>query len=485
MNNMNNMNNINNMNDITKNNKLFFNNLDKNNVKNREKTRLPHFSPLHAIAIGFATLIILGAILLFMPISTNSGQSVNFIDALFTATSAVCVTGLVVFDTNVVWSAFGQTVIIILIQVGGLGIMSVATLFSLFLGRRIGLKERLAIQESLNEFSLTGIVRIFKNILIGALAIEITGALILSTKLIPLYGFSKGLGKSVFHSISAFCNAGFDLFGSLGNEFVSLTGFNQDPVILFTISFLIIIGGLGFIVWKDTLSNRNFSNFMLHTKVVLLTTLILITAGTILLYIFEYNNPETLKNLPISSKIINAFFHSVTPRTAGFNSISIGGLTEPSKLLTILLMFIGGASGSTAGGIKVTTFSIIIFATLSYIKGNSDVNLFNRKVPETVIKKSISIITLSVVLIFITTIVLLINKEGTFIQVLFESVSAFGTVGLSTGITPNLNIISKLQIIITMFFGRIGPLSAAIIISTGQGPKNLPYKFPEGKIGVG
>lgn len=292
MNNMNNMNNINNMNDITKNNKLFFNNLDKNNVKNREKTRLPHFSPLHAIAIGFATLIILGAILLFMPISTNSGQSVNFIDALFTATSAVCVTGLVVFDTNVVWSAFGQTVIIILIQVGGLGIMSVATLFSLFLGRRIGLKERLAIQESLNEFSLTGIVRIFKNILIGALAIEITGALILSTKLIPLYGFSKGLGKSVFHSISAFCNAGFDLFGSLGNEFVSLTGFNQDPVILFTISFLIIIGGLGFIVWKDTLSNRNFSNFMLHTKVVLLTTLILITAGTILLYIFEYNNQK-------------------------------------------------------------------------------------------------------------------------------------------------------------------------------------------------
>ncbi|HHY24902.1 MAG TPA: Trk family potassium uptake protein [Clostridiaceae bacterium] len=454
-------------------------------MEDKGKTKLVHFSPLQAIAIGFATLIILGAIFLSLPISTNSTQGVSFIDALFTSTSAVCVTGLVIFDTGVTWSVFGKTIIIILIQVGGLGIMSVATLFSLFMGRRIGLKERLTIQESLNEFTLTGIVRIFKKILIGAFAIEIVGSLILSTRLIPLYGFWKGIGKSLFHSISAFCNAGFDLFGSSGNEFVSLTSFNHDPVILFTISFLIIIGGLGFIVWKDVLSNRKFTNFMLHTKVVLLTTLILITTGTILLYIFEHNNPQTLKCLSPSSKILNAFFHSVTPRTAGFNSISIGDLTEPSKLLTILLMFIGGASGSTAGGIKVTTFSIIVFATLSYIKGNNDVNLFGRKVPEAVIKKSLSIITLSIVLIFITTMVLLINKEGSFMLVLFESVSAFGTVGLSTGITPSLNNISKVQIIITMFFGRIGPLSAAIIISTGQGPKNLPYKYPEGKIGVG
>jgi len=466
-------------------NKLLFNNSDKNNIEGRGKTKLIHFSPLQAIAIGFATLIILGAIILSLPISTNIGQSVRFIDALFTAASAVCVTGLVVFDTNVTWSAFGQIVIIILIQVGGLGIMSAATLFSLFLGRRIGLKERLAIQESLNEFTLTGIVRIFKKILLGAFVVEIAGALILSTKLIPLYGFGKGVGKSMFHSISAFCNAGFDIFGRSGNEFVSLTSFNRDPVILFTISFLIIIGGLGFIVWKDIIANKRFSNFMLHTKVVLLTTLILIVTGTILLYVFEHNNPQTLKELSVWSKIINAFFHSVTPRTAGYNSIPVDGLTEPSKLLTILLMFIGGASGSTAGGIKVTTFSIITFATLSYIKGNNDVNLFGRKVPETIIKKSIPIITLSIVLVFITTMILLVNDEGSFMQVLFESVSAFGTVGLSTGITPGLNIISKLQIIITMFFGRIGPLSAVIIISASQGHKNPPYKFPEGKIGVG
>ncbi|NSW91540.1 MAG: Trk family potassium uptake protein [Firmicutes bacterium] len=464
--------------------KLFFK--GKSKIGNTDKPKIVHFFPAHVIALGFAGLIITGAILLYLPFSVRPGQqSVSFVDALFTATSAVCVTGLVVLDTNTTWSAFGQVVIIVLIQAGGLGIMSFATLFSLFLGRRIGLKERLAIQESLNEFTLSGIVRIFKNILIAAFTAEFIGAIIFSTKLIPLYGIKNGIAKSLFHSVSAFCNAGFDIFGSPGNEFTSLSKFNQDPVIVFTISFLIIIGGLGFIVWKDIAVNKKFSAFILHTRVVLLTTFVLIITGTILLYAFEYNNPSTLKGLPVSLKIMNAFFHSITPRTAGFNTISVADLTEQSKLLTILLMFIGGAPGSTAGGIKVTTFSIIIFATLSYIKGDSDVNLLGRRVPETVIKKSLSIIILSAILIFTTTMVLLINKEGSFIQVLFESVSAFGTVGLSTGITPTLNVTSKLQIIITMFLGRIGPLSAAIIISTGQGYKNLPYRFPEGKIGVG
>jgi trk system potassium uptake protein TrkH len=353
------------------------------------------------------------------------------------------------------------------------------------LGRHIGLKERLAIQESLNEFSLSGIVRIIKNILIATFTAELIGAIILSTRLIPLYGYKEGIAKSLFHSISAFCNAGFDIFGSPGNEFASLSAFKQEPVIVFTIALLFITGGLGFIVWKDIAVNRKFSAFILHTKVILLATLFLIVTGTFLLYVFEHNNPNTLNGLPVPHKILNAFFHAVTPRTAGFNTLSVADFTEQSKLLTVLLMFIGAAPGSTAGGIKITTFVLLVFATLSYIKGDSDVNLLGRRVPETVIKKSLSILILSLILIFVTTMVLLINKEGSLVQVLFESVSAFGTVGLSTGITPTLSVSSKLMIIITMFFGRVGPLSAAIIISAGQKYKNLPYRFPEGKIGVG
>ncbi|HOJ09259.1 MAG TPA: TrkH family potassium uptake protein [Clostridiales bacterium] len=455
-----------------------------NTVKDGEE-KLTHFSPTKALVFGFAFLILAGAILLSLPVSTKPGYSVGFLDAVFTATSAVCVTGLVVVDTNTTWSAFGQTVIIILIQIGGLGIMSLATMFSLVLGRRIGLKERLAIQESLNEFTLTGIVRVFKKILYATFAIEFIGAAVLSTRLIPLYGLKSGIAKSVFHSISAFCNAGFDIFGSVGNEFISLTQLNREPVIIITIGLLIIIGGLGFIVWKDVVQNRKFSSFMLHTKIVLIVTTILIVSGSVLFFVFESNNPETLKGLPWADKILNAWFHAVTPRTAGYNSLPIAQMTEPSKLMTIFLMFVGGASGSTAGGIKVTTFSVIIFATLSFIKGEHDVNLLSRKIPDTVLRKSLAIVTLSSALVFATTIILLINKEGTLMEALFEAVSGFGTVGLTTGITPGLKVISKLQLILTMFLGRVGPLSAAMIISFGQGSKILPYKYPEGKISVG
>ncbi len=459
---------------------------ENNNLESEDKVKHGHFPPARAIVFGFALLILLGAILLSLPFSVRPGQEqIRFIDSLFTATSAVCVTGLVVVDTNTAWSAFGQVVIILLIQIGGLGIMTFATLFSLFLGRHIGLKERLAIQESLNEFSLSGMVRIIKRILIATFAIEFIGAAMISTRLIPLYGFGEGIAKSLFHSISSFCNAGFDIFGSADNKFISLVSFQQDPVMLITTTVLIITGGLGFIVWKDIIANKKFSSFILHTKVVLITTLVLIVSGTLLLYVFESNNKSTLANLPTSFKLLNSYFHSVTPRTAGFNSLSVGELTEPSKLLTILLMFIGAAPGSTAGGIKVTTFTLLIWTALSYIKGDNDVNLLNRRIPNTVIIKSFCILMLSLTLIFTTTMVLLINKDGTLMQVLFETVSAFGTVGLSTGITPTLCFSSKLMIILTMFFGRVGPLSAAITISTAQKHKNQPYRFPEGKIGVG
>ena len=447
--------------------------------------RLFNFSPTQIIALGFAFMALLGGILLSLPVASRSGMSAGFTNSLFTATSAICVTGLVVVDTHSHWSEFGQAVIIFLIQIGGLGFMSMATLFSLIIGRRVSLKERLTIQESLNEFTLSGMVRTLKNILLATLFIELIGALLLSTRLIPIYGIRDGIIRSVFHSISAFCNAGFDIFGNPGSEFVSLVPFRNDPLIILVISFLFIVGGLGFLVWREVWFTRRFSHLMLHTQVVLLATILLIFIGTLLLFLFEYNNAATIRDLPFWSKLLNAYFHAVSPRTAGFNTLQVADMTESSKFVTILLMFIGAASGSTGGGIKVTTFSILVFGVLSSIKGQDDVNILRKRVSDTVFRKSISIITLSLILVVITTLILLINNEGSFMQVLFEATSAFGTVGLSTGITPNLNTISKYAIIATMYLGRVGPLSAAIALSLLQSTGKLPYRYPEGRITVG
>jgi trk system potassium uptake protein TrkH len=387
-------------------------------------------------------------------------------------------------DTNTAWSVFGKLVILFLIQAGGLGIMSLATLFSLLTGRQVSLKERLTIQESLNEFSLAGVVRTLKNILIATFLIELAGAALLCLSLVPLYGFPDGAGRAVFQSISAFCNAGFDVFGSEGNEFASLSAFTNDPVVLLTSSTLFIVGGLGFIVWKDMVTVRRFSGFLLHTKVVLITTFFLIAAGAVLIFLFEYNNPSTLQKLSLPSKVMNAFFHAVTPRTAGFNTISTADMSEPSKFVTIFLMFIGAAPGSTGGGVKVTTFSVIMASVISYVRGNDDINLLNKRISEGILKKSLSLVIISITIVSVSSMVLLINDEGSFMQTVFEATSAFGTVGLSTGITPGLATTSKLQIILTMFLGRIGPLSAALILTARHASRTLSYRLPEGKINV-
>ena len=315
--------------------KLIINSMYKYNLK------VIAFSPTQIIVLGFLSLIFIGSLLLSLPFATRAGSHIGFSKALFTSTSAVCVTGLVVVDTNTTWSAFGQTVILFLIQAGGLGIMASATLFSLIIGRRVSLKERLTIQESLNEFSLSGVVRMLKNILIATFTIELAGAFLLSFRLIPLYGISAGTFKSVFHSVSAFCNAGFDLFGSPGNEFTSLTPFANDPFVILPITLLFIIGGLGFVVWRDVVLIGKCKSFMLHTKVVLLVTSILILLGSILIFIFEYNNPATLGNLPLISKITNAYFQAVTPRTAGFNTLSLADMSDSSKFLLSCLCLLG------------------------------------------------------------------------------------------------------------------------------------------------
>lgn len=442
-------------------------------------------TPARMISLGFIALIIFGAVLLYLPVSSNTGKIVSFTDALFTAVSSVCVTGLVVTDTNVQWSFFGKAIILMLIQTGALGIMSVVTLFSLLTGKKLGLKDRLTMQESINNFTLEGIVKTFKSILIITVIIEAIGALIVSIELIPVYGVRDGLAKSIFHSVSAFCNAGFDTFGTETNKFTSLVQFSDRPLMLITTSFLVIIGSLGFIVWSDIAGNRKFSRFTLHSKLVLITSVSLIIYGTISFLIFEYNNPGTMGNMSLPAKLLNSFFQSVTTRSAGFNTLPLDQMNDTSNFLTIVLMFIGGASGSTAGGIKVTTLSVIVLTVITFSKGREDVQAFGRRIPISIITKSVSIIALGTLIIMVVAILLLLNNEGSFFQALFEAVSAFGTTGLSTGITPRLSTFSKYMFMITIILGRIGPFTAVVAFASMQNNKKITYRYPEGKITVG
>ncbi len=363
--------------------------------------------------------------------------------------------------------------------------MSIATLFALFIGRKISLTERLTIQESLNEFSLSGMVRTFKTIIFATFVIEGIGAIILSTRLIPIYGIGNGIFKSIFHSISAFCNAGFDIFGSTDHPYASLTSFYNDPIVVLTLSLLIILGGLGFIVWKDITILKEFSAYRLHTKVVLIATAILLISGTALFLLFEHNNPGTFQAMSWPDKILNAFFQSVTSRSAGYNTFHIADMTDLSKFLTVILMFIGAASGSTGGGVKVTTISVIIFAIIATIKGSDDVNILRRRVPRHIVMKAFALSMLGLVSVSLTTGIIMFNQRINFLDSLFEAVSAFGTVGLSTGLTPDLGIISQLIIIALMFIGRVGLLTAAIALGVRHTNHKEPYRYPEGKITVG
>lgn len=453
------------------------------NILLKYKKILFRATPARIIFLGFAALILLGTCLLALPVSAQNGEGIGLVDALFTATSSVCVTGLVVVDTNAYWSLFGKIVILSLIQIGALGIMSVVTLFSVLTGKTLGLSQRLAIKESISYYTLENIVIIFKEILKITFTLEGIGALIIAVDLIPIYGFAGGAARSIFHSVSAFCNAGFDVFGTDTAKYVSLAGFQGDPVMLLTTASLIILGGLGFIVWNDMLSNRKFSRMALHSKIVLVMTGILLAFGTFFYLVFESGN--TMGALPAPYKLLNAFFHSVSARTAGFNTLPIDRMEPASNLITIILMFIGAAPGSTAGGIKTTTFFVLVLAVIAFLRGRSDVQAFDRRISMEIVQKAVAIFILSLTLILMTTIVLLINHEGGLLETLFEAVSAFGTVGLSTGITPDLCIISKLQLVITMLLGRVGTITAFAAFTTMQGRETVTYRCPEGNITVG
>lgn len=442
------------------------------------------FTPVQVIAIGFAITILIGAILLTFPISSVKGEFTPFIDCLFTATSAVCVTGLVTVDTGTYWSYFGKTIIVMLIQVGGLGFMSFTTLGALLVGKKITLKERLIMQESLNTNSLQGVVKLVKYILIFTFSIELLGALLLSTQFIPEFGFLKGVYFSLFHSVSAFCNAGFDLMGN----YQSLVGYYNNSVVMLTASSLIVIGGLGFIVWDEIYNYKKIKRLSLHSKVVISMTAILIISGTILFFIFEFNNPQTMQPMSLKGKVLSSIFASISPRTAGFNSINLAEMTSASILLTIIFMFIGGSPGSTAGGIKTSTFGILLMTVISVIRGREDTEYFKKRINKDIVYKAIAVIVVGLGIVFTVTMVLSFTERGSgypFEYYLYEATSAFGTVGLTLGLTQKLTTFGKILVALTMYAGRVGPLTLAVAITVRKSSKGNSIRYPEDKILVG
>jgi trk system potassium uptake protein TrkH len=431
------------------------------------------------LAFGFIALILTGAILLTLPGASKSGQSIGFLNALFTATSAVCVTGLIVVDTLTQYTYFGQLVILALIQMGGLGIMTMATLVFLLIGKKITLRERLVMQEALNRLTLAGVVKLTRYIILTTVIFEGVGAFLLSIRFVKIYGLYKGIYYGVFHAVSAFNNAGFDLIGN----FRSLTPFVQDPLVNIVIIGLIVFGGLGFSVIYDIFTTRNFTKLSLHSKVVITTTLILILSGFIAFYFLEYTNENTLGSLTPTGKILASFFQAVTPRTCGFNTLSLADLRMPSKLVTIILMFIGASPGSTGGGIKTSTFALIIMMTYGLITSKEDVEIYQKRVPSDNIFKAVVIAVISIMLVLITFFILTITENANFIELLFETTSAFGTVGLTLGITTDLTSIGKILIILTMYAGRVGPLTLALALARRK--KTVLLKYPEERVLVG
>lgn len=448
-----------------------------NGAKSRSRLKL---SAVQILALGFITLISVGGLLLSLPISSVNGEYTSLIDSLFTATSAVCVTGLITIDTGTHWNTFGQIIIITLIEIGGLGFMSFTTFIASVLGRKITLRDRLIMQEAMNTYSIQGMVKMVRYVMAFTFTIQGIGAVLLSPYFIPRYGVIKGIYYSIFHSISAFCNAGFDLIGN----FDSLTSFNESPIFLFIIAALLIGGGLGFTVWLELYNRKVTRKISVHTKIVLSTTVILLIGGTILIFLLEYNNGKTIGDMSLINKISNSFFTSASPRTAGFNSISIGDMTDSSKFTTVVLMFIGGSPGSTAGGLKTTTFGLILLSVISILKGREETEAFGKRFSKELVYKAFTLLFLAICLVsFVTMALSILEPKESFIDLLYEAASAFGTAGLTTGVTQRIGSISKIILMATMYLGRVGPLTIALALMRKK--KKSLYRYPEGKILIG
>lgn len=440
---------------------------------------LKKLSHSQILAGGFFIIILIGAFILNMGFSSAKGESIGFLDALFTSTSSVCVTGLIVADTGTYWSNFGKFVIMLLIQIGGLGFMTIATLGVIISGEKLSYSKKLLIQDSLSSEKTSDIIKFCKKIILVSLFIELVGAICLSIAFVPEFGFVKGICYGIFHSVTAFCNAGFDIMGN----FSSLTAYFNNPIVNISIMLLIILGGLGFSTIFDINRKRAFKKFRLNTKIILITTAILIVIPTFLFFIFEMNNPKTLGNMNLGEKILASLFQVVSPRTAGYNTIELSQMHDSTKFLTIILMFIGGAPASTAGGLKTTTFALIIISVYCLFKQKSEIEIFGRTVPFKNLNKALVSLVIGFTLVITGTMIILSYSDFDFLTVLYEVTSAYATVGLTLGITTKLNAVCKITLIILMFMGRVGSLT--VLYSFIKTDSKKKYKYPKEEINIG
>ncbi len=434
------------------------------------------------LVIGYVIVILTGAILLCLPISSKDRVWTPFVDSLFTATSATCVTGLVVYGTNVHFSVFGQIVILLLIQTGGVGFMTVITMVSMFLRRKIGLYERKLLMHSEGTGRISGVMHLLKRILLFTLIFESFGAVLLATRFVGDFGWGRGIYYAIFHAISSFCNAGFDLLGTAENPFPSLTAYVGDPIVNITVMFLIVVGGLGFIVWSDVVDCKfRFKKYCLHTKVVIAATLTLIFGGALFFFFSEANH--AFAHLSFPQRILASFFQSVTPRTAGYNTVEMSELSEAGWMMTVMLMFVGGNTGSTAGGVKVTTLVVAILGIIAAAKNDTSATVAKRNVGTAQILQAFSIIGVYLVTVILAVMMMSFAETEPIEDLIFEAVSAIGTVGLTTGITPTLTAFSKIILVILMFSGRVGAFS--LLSAIAEKRENPPVKRPNGRILIG
>lgn len=458
-------------------------NIGLTKLRNMLRERKKKVNPMRIIALGFFGIIFTGTVLLMLPISSTAHKWTDWLTALFTATSATCVTGLVVVDTATHWTLFGQAVILFLIQIGGLGFMTIISIFFFMIKHRVGLRERIIMMQSLNLYKLDGVVRLIKHVLIGTLLFEATGALIMMTRFIPDFGIGKGIWCGVFHSVSAFCNAGFDIIGTR-NGVSGMMFYSDAPVILLPLASLLIIGGLGFFVWEDFYSKRSFKKLQVHSKMALSVTAILLIGGTLGFLLIEYTNNATIGDFGFWRKLLNAFFQSATPRTAGFNSIDQGVMTDGSKMLTIILMFIGAGGGSTAGGIKTVTAGVLFMSFLAVMKNKREIVVFNRRIDSSQVVNAAALVTFALILTIFGGMAISVIDKLPFLHTYFEIVSAYATVGLSTGITASLSAASKLILITAMFLGRVGVTTVSIaLIYRNEGTSDIIYPIENVMIG--
>lgn len=439
------------------------------------KRRGKPMSATKLIAVIFFGIICVGTCLLMLPAASRDGQSCSFLNALFTATSATCVTGLTPFDTWSQWSGFGQIVLLLLIEIGGLGFMSAATLVIFLLRRKVGLKQRMVMAQAMSLNDMNGVVKLQRTVLVGSLSMEALGALILTLRFWPEYGFRQALCWGVFHSMSAFCNAGFDIFGKLAPG-SSLQMFQSDPVVLLTLGTLIVVGGLGFLVWEDIAEKRSLRKLTVYSKLVLSATGSLLLLGWVLTCVMEWSNPETLGGLSVGDKLINGLFQSITLRTAGFDALNQAGLQDSSKALFAVFMLIGGSSGSTAGGLKTVTVLVLLLFIAAQARGRSNVTVYQRTIPSSQVMNAMTISIIMIVLAVFGGIFISATSPVGFTDAMFEAVSALGTVGLTAGVTPLLSVPAQLLIIIFMYFGRVGVLTISLgFLADNQAVERFRY----------